>query len=209
MALRRCVGHAINVPSFFPINLTFDVGTGTSASACLTYSITTLAKSSWSDTLWIAKDITNTFPIATSQGGSLTNNLHRYEISVFMSSFSSSTTQLPLSLALPHVGSTTPSYRGMCCCEVPMNSSYYSNSCLTSSLICDFNSSLNWSLNSSLIQASCSIMTGFWDELEWGADPIYYLIPTPNPTVRTLPGCSSVPIVFVNISCLPRVTKHS
>ena len=29
MTFKRCVGHAINVPSAYPINVTSDVGSGT------------------------------------------------------------------------------------------------------------------------------------------------------------------------------------
>jgi len=42
MGCRRRVGHAIKVPGASPTNLTSDVGTGTSTSACLTSSTTTL-----------------------------------------------------------------------------------------------------------------------------------------------------------------------
>jgi len=48
------------------------------------------------------------FPIATNRGGSPTNNLHRYEVSVLVSSSSSSSdaAQLPFVLALSRVGTT-------------------------------------------------------------------------------------------------------
>jgi len=124
MVCRRCVGYAINIPSASPTSLTSDVGTDTSASACLTSSTTTLAKSSPSGTIWSVEDVGNTLSIATNQGGSPTNNLHRYEVSVLVSSSSSSSSdaaQLPFVLALPRVGNTTPSCKGVCCCD---NSSY-------------------------------------------------------------------------------------
>ena len=76
MALRRCVGHTINVPSASPTNLTFNVGTCTLAYACLTSSTTTLAKSSSSGTVWIIEAAIYTLPIATRQEGPQTNNLH-------------------------------------------------------------------------------------------------------------------------------------
>ena len=75
MVCRRCVGHAINVPSASPTSLISDVGTGTSASAYLTSLTTTLAKSSPSGTVWSVKDVGNTLPITTNRGGSPTNNL--------------------------------------------------------------------------------------------------------------------------------------
>jgi len=123
MACRRCVGRTINVPSASPSSLTSDVGTGTSVSACLTSSTTTLAKSFPRGTVWSVEDVGNTLPIATNQGGSATNNLHRYEVLVLVSSSSSSSdaAQLPFVLALPRVGNTTPSCKGVCCCD---NSSY-------------------------------------------------------------------------------------
>jgi len=82
MAFLRCVGHTINVPSACPTNLTSDVGIGTSTSACLTSSTTTLEKSYPSGNVWIVEPVPCTLPIATKRGGSLTNNLHRHEISV-------------------------------------------------------------------------------------------------------------------------------
>jgi len=51
MTCRRCVGHTVNVPGVFPTRLTSYVGTGTSASACLTYSTITQQKSSPSGTI--------------------------------------------------------------------------------------------------------------------------------------------------------------
>ena len=117
MACRRCVGHAINVPSASPTSLTSDVGTGTSASASLTSSTTTLARSSPSGIVWSVEDMENTLPIATNRGGSPTNNLQRYEVSVLVSSSSSSSTvQLPFVLAFPCVGTIIPSCKGVCCC---------------------------------------------------------------------------------------------
>ena len=44
LCYRRCVGHAINIPSVSPISLTSDVGIGTLESACLTSSTTTQQK---------------------------------------------------------------------------------------------------------------------------------------------------------------------
>jgi len=106
MTFRRCVGHAINVPSACPTNLTSDLGSCTSTFACLTFSTTTLLKPSLSDTVWIVKPVAYTLPIATNRGGSPANNLQRYEISVCSSSSSSSSsTQLPFVLILPRVGS--------------------------------------------------------------------------------------------------------
>jgi len=106
MVCRRCVGHAINVPSASPTSLISDVGTGTSASAYLTSLTTTLAKSSPSGTVWSVEDVGNALPIATNRGGSPTNNLHWYEVSVLVSSSSSSSdaAQVPFVLALPRVG---------------------------------------------------------------------------------------------------------
>jgi len=118
MACRRRVGHTINVPSVSPTSLTSDVGTNTSASACLTSSTTTLQKSSPSGTVWSIKDPINTLPIATNRGGSSTNNLHRYDVSVLVSSSSSSTAQLPFVLALPRIDRITPSCRGVCWCDM-------------------------------------------------------------------------------------------
>jgi len=37
MTFRKCVRHVINVLSAYPTNLTSDVGSSTSTSACLTY----------------------------------------------------------------------------------------------------------------------------------------------------------------------------
>jgi len=53
----RCVGHAINVSSAYPTNLTSDVGSGTSESATLTFFTTTLLKSSLSDNVWIVEPV--------------------------------------------------------------------------------------------------------------------------------------------------------
>jgi len=64
MASRRYVGHAINVQSVYPTNLTSDVGTSTSESVCLTSTTTALAKSSPSDTVWIVEGATYALPIA-------------------------------------------------------------------------------------------------------------------------------------------------
>jgi len=50
-------------------------------------------------------------------------------------------------------------------------------------------------------------MAGVVDEGDRGVDPKYCLTPTPNPAALTQLGCSSVPIVVVNISCLPWLTK--
>ena len=55
MGRRRCVGHAINVPSASPTNLTFDVGTGTLASVCLISLTTTLAKSCPRGIVWMVE----------------------------------------------------------------------------------------------------------------------------------------------------------
>ena len=94
--------NTINVPSASPTNLTFDVGTDTSTFAYLTSSTTTLTKLSSSGTVWIVEEVANTHPIATSWGGSPTKSLHRYDVSVFVSSSSSSAAQLPFVLtALP------------------------------------------------------------------------------------------------------------
>ena len=71
MGCRRHVGHAIKVPSSSPTNLTSDVGTGTSTSAYLTSSTTTLENSSPSGTVWSVKDVANTLPMATNREGSL------------------------------------------------------------------------------------------------------------------------------------------
>ena len=60
-----CVGHATNLPSSYPTNLTFDVGTDTSAFACLTSLMTTLAKSSSSGNVWIVEAATYTLLIVT------------------------------------------------------------------------------------------------------------------------------------------------
>jgi len=90
MTFRRYVGHAINVQSACPTNLIFDVGSGTPASATLTFSTTTLLKSSLSDNVWIVEPIAYTLPIATTRGGSPANNLQRYEICFCSSSSSSS-----------------------------------------------------------------------------------------------------------------------
>jgi len=119
MACRRCLGYTINVPGASPTSLTFDVGTDTSASACLTSSTTTRQKSSPSGTVWSVEDPENTLPIATNRGGSPTYNLHRYEVPVLVSSSSSSAAELPFVLALPCVGNTTPSCRGVCCYDMP------------------------------------------------------------------------------------------
>jgi len=66
-----------------------------------------------------------------------------------------------------------------------------------------FISSLNSRFNYSLILASWSCVVSVVDEEDWEADPKNCLTPTPNPAVRTQPGCSWVPIVVVNISCFP------
>jgi len=82
MTFRRCVGHATNVPSADPTNLTSDVGSSTSVLTTLTFLTTTLLKSSLSDNVWIVKPVAYTLTIATTRGGSLANNLQRYEICV-------------------------------------------------------------------------------------------------------------------------------
>ena len=128
MVCSRCVGHTINVLGVSPTSLTSYVGTGTSTSACLTSSTTTRQKSSPSETVWSVKDSANTLLIATNQGGSITYNLHRYEVSMLVSSSSSSAAQLPFVLALTPVGSTTPSCRGVCCFDMSIDSHFFSNS---------------------------------------------------------------------------------
>jgi len=208
MACKRCVGHAINVPSASPTSLTSNVGIGTSASASLTSLTTTLAKSSPSGIVWSVEDMENTLPIATNWGGSPTNNLHRYEVSVLVSSSSSSSAaQLPFVLALPCIGTITASCKGVCCCCYDNSSNSLLICCLSSSFIWEVNSSLIWDLNSSLIRDISMAIFVFWDELDLGIEPKYCLTPTPYPAVHTRPGCSSVPRAVVNISFLPWTTK--
>jgi len=106
----------------------------TSSSASLTSSMTTLEKSSPSGIVWSIEDVANTLPMATNRGGSPANNLHRYDVStasVSSSSSTSSAAQLPFVLALPRVSSTTPSCKGVCCCDNSSNSLLIS--CLNSS----------------------------------------------------------------------------
>jgi len=68
-------------------------------------------------------------------------------------------------------------------------------SCLISSLISLF--------KSSLILASWFGVAGVLEEEDRAADQKNCLTPTPNPAVRTQPGCSGMPIASVSISCLP------
>jgi len=64
-------------------------------------------------------------------------------------------------------------------------------------------SSLISRLKSSLILASWSCVASVVDEEDREVDPKNYLTPTPNPAVRTRPGCFGMPIASVSISCLP------
>ena len=141
MACRRFVGHAINVLGVSPTSLTFDVGTSTSTYVCLTSLTTIRKKSSPCGIVWSVEDPTNTFSISTNRGRSPTNNLHLYEVSVLVSSSLSLAAQLHFVLVLQRVDRTTPSYRGVCCCDMPIDSNFSSNSNLNSCL----NSSVNWS----------------------------------------------------------------
>ena len=199
MTFRRCVGHAINVSSVCPTNLTSDVGSGTSASTTLTFLTTTLLKSSLSDNVWIVELIACTLLIATTRGGSPANNLQRYEICVCSSSSSSSSSssaQLPFVLTLPCASSCCIV---LCCCVMPIDEITCSISHLISSLISR--------LKSSLILASCSCVAGVADEEDRETDLKKCLTFTPNPTMRTWPGCFGMPIDVVSISCFAWLIK--
>ena len=78
---------------------------------------------------------------------------------------------------------------------MPMDEITCSISCLISSLISR--------LKYSLILASWSCVAGVANEEDREANPKNCLTPTPNPTVRTRPGCSGMPIVVVSIYCFP------
>ena len=143
MTLKRCVRHAINVPSVSFTNLTSDVGTDTSTFACLTFSMTTLAKSSWSGTVWIVEVARYTLPIATRRVGSPPTPIRNINVYVLLLILSGTSLFV---LTLPLVGTTSCSRR-VCCYEMLMDSSFWSNSHLNSSVTCALICLVNWGVS--------------------------------------------------------------